>query len=92
MSKGGYQIIDFKNVNHTLGVGVVHEGLYDLIEGTRKPIMISGVVFEGKEYGDRFVSIETFEGDYTIQYSAHPNQDGFNIIINVNDVVTFNEM
>lgn len=54
MLKGGYQIIDFENKNHEVDVGVVHEGIYDKIEGTRKPIMLSGLVFKDTELHDCF--------------------------------------
>lgn len=55
MLKGGYQIIDLQNKNHELGVGMLHEGIYDKIEGTRKAILLSGITFEGSELHDCFV-------------------------------------
>lgn len=54
MLKGGYQIIDLEDKNHELGVGMVHEGIYDKIEGTRKAILLSGLKFEGSELHDVF--------------------------------------
>lgn len=55
MLKGGYKIIDLENKNHEVGVGMVHEGIYDAIEGTNKVILLSGLVFEGTELHDVFV-------------------------------------
>lgn len=55
MVKGGYQIIDLKNKALTSGVGVVYDGIYDKVEGTRKPILVSGLNVGGTEYHDSFV-------------------------------------
>lgn len=55
MVKGGYQIIDLKGIPLTSGVGMQYEGLYDLIEGTRKVIMLSGISIDDVEYHDCFV-------------------------------------
>ena len=55
--RGGYQIIDLKNKNHTSGVGMQHEeGLYEKIEGTKKPILITNLVYTNKEYQDCFAT------------------------------------
>ena len=55
MTKGGYQIIDLKNEALTSGVGVVYDGIYDKVKGTRKPILVSGLNVGGTEYHDSFV-------------------------------------
>lgn len=55
MNKGGYQIIDLENKELTLGVGMVYNGIYDKVEGTRKPILISGLNIGGVEYHDTYV-------------------------------------
>lgn len=66
MLKGGYQIIDLKNKELTSGVGMVYEGIYDKVEGTRKAILISGLNVGGTEYHDTFVELTVnstnFEG------------------------------
>lgn len=54
MKKGGYQIIDLQNKNHEIGVGMVHEGIYDKIEGTRKALLISGLQVNDTEFHDTF--------------------------------------
>lgn len=58
--KGGYQIIDLQMKNITVGSpNSVHiPGIYDLILGTDKPYLISGVVVDNVEYEDRFCSID----------------------------------
>ena len=55
MQKGGYQIIDLKDHAHTSGVGAIHEGIYDKIEGTKKPILLSGIVVNAIEFHDTFI-------------------------------------
>lgn len=59
--EGGYQIIDLKNkVLSETGDGTLISGIYELIEGTRKPLLIQNVVIEvsgsPKEFRDFFVS------------------------------------
>lgn len=65
MVKGGYQIIDLGDVDHRLDIGMVHEGIYDKIEGTRKAILISGLTVQGVEYHDVFVFPVVNESNYT---------------------------
>lgn len=57
MKIGGYQIIDLKGKNLTTDVGMVYEGIYELIEGTRKPILLSGIQVDDIEYQDVFTSV-----------------------------------
>lgn len=82
MTKGGYQIIDLKNKELTSGVGMVYEGIYDKIEGTRKAILISGLNVGGTEYHDTFVELTVNESNFvgTIY--------GKTITISDNDVLT----
>ena len=70
MNKGGYQILDLKNTNFALGTGAVVAGAYGTIVGTKKPILVSGIVIAGTEYHDTYVDftmirngvVSTFEG------------------------------
>ena len=55
MNKGGYQILDLKNTNFALGTGAVVSGAYSTIAGTKKPILVSGIVIAGTEYHDTYV-------------------------------------
>lgn len=64
MVKGGYQIIDLKNKTLTSGVGMVFDGVYNKVEGTRKPILVSGLNVGGTEYHDSFV-------DFTVAGTAY---------------------
>lgn len=82
MTKGGYQIIDLKNKQLTSGTGMVYEGIYDLIEGTRKAILVSGLNVGGTEYHDTFV-------DFTVNGSNFEGTIyGKTITISDTDVVT----
>ena len=82
MNKGGYQIVDLGGKSFTLGTGIVVDGAYDKIKGTRKPIYVSGIVIADVEYNDCYVQIvvngSNFEG--TIY--------GKKIVIQDNDVIT----
>ena len=66
MNKGGYQILDLKNTNFALGTGAVVAGAYGTIAGTKKPILVSGIVIAGTEYHDTYVDFTVvstvFEG------------------------------
>ena len=55
MNKGGYQILDLKNTNFALGTGVKVPGAFVTIKGTKKPILVSGIVIAGTEYHDTYV-------------------------------------
>lgn len=65
MKIGGYQIIDLKNtpLNTT---AVVIEGVYAKIEGTKKPLLLSGININGTEYHDAFVSAKVNDSNYEI--------------------------
>lgn len=56
MRIGGYQLVDLKNENFAVGTKKTIAGVYDLIEGTRKPILISGIQIASTEYHDAFVT------------------------------------
>lgn len=50
MLKGGYKIIDLKGTNFTSDVGVIIDGVYEDIESTNKPTLISNFSISNKEY------------------------------------------
>lgn len=92
MLKGGYQIIDFGDTNHTLGVGMVHEGIYAKIENTRKALLLSGLIFEGSELHDIFAFPTVSAGSYVIPIMTMGADSETPIIIKIviedTDVVT----
>ena len=91
MVKGGYQIINLDGHNHTSGVGAVHEGIYDKIEGTSKPILLSGIVINAVEYHDTYIFPCVNGSNYVAVVGENPTTNE-RIVINIqdNDVVTFN--
>lgn len=86
MKTGGYQIIDLEGKD--IGsVSVTINGIYDKIESTRKPLLVSGLVVDGKEFHDFFAFCQedatTFylyfpffgSGDYTSSYISVESDD-----------------
>lgn len=70
MTKGGYQIVNFKDVNITTADGATIVGIYDQIEGSyRKAILASGITIDGVEFRDTFVDLANGENQFT--FSAH---------------------
>ena len=69
MKNGGYVIIDFSGVNFTENTPVNIPGIYKMIDGGSKPIVISGLVFNEIKYRDRFVSPENVGVEYVIPIS-----------------------
>lgn len=67
--KGGYQIVDFDDVNITAD-GATITGIYDSIEGSyRKALLVEGVTLEGVEKRACFVDCEAGEGNFN--FSAY---------------------
>ena len=66
MIKGGYKIIDFKDVNILTSNGATVPGIYDDIKNShRKAIMVSGITIDGVEKPDCFVDCEVSGSNYT---------------------------
>ena len=65
MIKGGYKIIDFKDVNILTSKGATVPRIYDDIKKSyRKAIMVSGITIDGVEKPDCFVDCEVSGSDY----------------------------
>ena len=67
MIKGGYKIVNLKDVNLITGSGspVKIDGIYDAIENNyRKPILLSGIVIDGVEKADAFATLFTNGGNF----------------------------
>lgn len=56
MNKGGYKIIDFKNVKLTVGgAGVTIPGIFEAVKNTyRKATLLSGLIIGDTVYPDEF--------------------------------------
>lgn len=90
MVTGGYQIINLGGHFHTSGVGAIHEGIYDRIEATSKPILLSGIAVDGVEYHDAYIFPCVNGSNYVAVVGDNPTT-GERLVINIqdNDVVTF---
>ena len=92
MLTGGYQIINLNDENHSLGTGKVHEGIYEKIEGTRKPILLSGIVVGGVEYHDTYIFPTVNDTSYVAVVGRNPTANTeLHINIEDTDVVTFTQ-
>lgn len=66
MIKGGYKIINLKNVAIDTENGTTLTGIYNDIENNyRKPLLLSGVVIDGVEKADTFINVIVSDGNYT---------------------------
>lgn len=82
MKTGGYQIINLENKNLALNTGMVYPGIYEKIEGTRKPIYVSGLQVANVEYHDAYVAFSTNESNFVGDIY------GLTIEVQNNDVLT----
>lgn len=65
--KGGYQIIDLKNINIVTDDKdeVIIPGVFEAIAGNNgKPTLLSGISVDGDALTDRFVEFTLSSGDY----------------------------
>lgn len=70
MLKGGYDIIDFKDVNITTETGATITGIYNAIAASyRKALLVSGITLDGVEQRDCFIDCTHAENSYT--FTAH---------------------
>lgn len=68
--RGGYKIIDFKDLELTPYEGLKIEGIYDSIEASyNKPLMVSGINIGGTTYADRFCSPYLSNGAFVFDLS-----------------------
>lgn len=83
--KGGYKIIDLKNVDLTTE-NLKIDGIYNAIESNhRKAIMLSGIVIDGVEKDDCYVTLKIDSGNYVIE-----NVYGRTLTINDEDEISIN--
>lgn len=65
MLRGGYKIVDFKDVNITSDAGGTVVGIFEEIEGSyRKALLVSGVTIDGVEQRDTWITPSVNEGSY----------------------------
>lgn len=84
--RGGYQIIDLKGVDINTSPKI--ENLKDLFEGTKKTIMLTGIVINGVEYHNTFAEFKlASSGRYeatiygtNIQINTNPTKSNITIL------------
>ena len=89
MKKGGYQIIDLQGKSFNAEASYVYEGIYDLIEGTTKPIYISGFILNNVEQRDCYAEVH-LQGTSFICTVKAKDGNKYTIIVADNDVVSIN--
>lgn len=89
MNKGGYQILDLKNTNFALGTGALVAGAFETIRGTKKPILVSGIVIAGAKYNDTYVDFTIGKTGNIIAFEG--TMYGKKISITNTDIVTISE-
>lgn len=63
--KGGYKIINFNDIDLKTGVATKIDGIYDAIENNyRKPLLFTGLVLNGVEKTDAYVTLSVVGGNY----------------------------
>jgi hypothetical protein len=84
MLRGGYHIVDFKNVKFTESEQThVIEGVYNSIKGSYgKPLVLTGININSIEYNDAFISVRISESKYVID-----SLSGYTITIDNKDSV-----
>lgn len=89
MAKGGYKVIDFKNVNIEVdGDAVVIKGIYNTIESNYfKATLCDNLKVDGLERNARFVSFGVSGGDYVGTFSIDGDVNVLTITINADDEV-----
>lgn len=91
MEKGGYKIVDLKDINITT-TPVKIAGVYHAIHGnSRKVILLSGITINGVQFSDEFVKVVKLGDDYLLNAYAVVSDNiltKYDIYIEDNDNVT----
>lgn len=96
--KGGYQIINFKNIPINGQVRNVIKGIYEKIEkSNRKPLLFSGIFNDtnGLKIGDIFVNLMHTTIDTKNAYYCKvfiTNDEGEYLVINEDDEIYIKEI
>lgn len=84
---GGYQIINLGNKELTDEATII-KGVYNLIEGTKKPILLTNVNVGGTEIHNFFPQVHINDGNFELPWIMSASAVG-RIIVNDDDEVTY---
>lgn len=88
MARGGYQVLDIKNKDLTIGEATEITGTYETLEGNyRKAILLSNLVIGGVEYPNRFVEFGTEQSKFVTHLSIDGGVTQLKLTIDDNDMV-----
>lgn len=91
MDKGGYKIVDLKDINITTTTQKI-KNIYETIQSSyRKAILLSGITINNVKFNDMFVKVIPIGNDFLINiYQAVADNElaQYNIYIEDNDNIT----
>lgn len=89
-AKGGYKILDLKNIDFTVDEAKTVPGVYEALENSyRKPILVSNIVVGGIERSDRFLIFGVTNSNYVSENIWTAEYETVRITISSDDEVTF---
>lgn len=69
MTKGGYQILDFSGYKFTMDQEIYIKGIFDLVNNTKKMILVSGLNLGGEDLRDSVVFVvDNDEFSFSLHY------------------------
>lgn len=88
--KGGYQILNLKNINLTVETPAVITEAYETLEGNyKKAVLVTGFTVNGAEVGDFFTLPYVSESNYVIKVAV--GEVNYTITISADDKVTLTQ-
>lgn len=90
--KGGYKLIDFKDVNIVADTPTTITGVYNAIENNyRKPLLITGLTIDGVEKEDTFINFEHSENLFNGLLGMIANNEILFISVTNEDSITISK-
>ena len=83
MVKGGYQIIDLEDRNFTKLSNQTYKGIYEKLDSTRKPCILSGIKLDGIERRDVFVNFTKSANQYSCSFECIIESKSVSVIVTV---------
>lgn len=88
--KGGYQILNLKNINLAVGVASVVPEAYETLEGNyKKAVLVTNLMANGVEIADFFTLPYVSESNYVIKVVV--GEITYTLTINADDQITLTQ-